>query len=95
MEKRHAIGPWDFARTNGKEVDGGGGSHDSLPTPQKRRGLSGWNVIVFGVLKWGTVDLWGDRSVLLVCGLCYFFSLHFMTQPSNIRWDSTQKNKQF
>lgn len=43
------------------------------PPPKKRRGISGWNVIVFGVLKWGTVDLWGDRSVLLVCGLCYFF----------------------
>lgn len=44
---------WDFTGANGNEGDVGGGGGESK---KKKKRLSGWTVLVFAMLKWGTVN---------------------------------------
>ena len=56
---------WDFTGTNGNEGDGGGGGGESHTHTQKD---SPAGLLLFAMLKWGTVKLWGEEvtSVLEV-----------------------------
>ena len=56
---------WDFTGTNGNDGDGGGGGGESHTHTQTD---SPAGLLLFAMLKWGTVNLWGEAvtSVLEV-----------------------------
>ena len=58
---------WDFTGTNGNEGDGGGGGGESHTHTHTQKD-SPAGLLLFAMLKWGTVNLWGEEvtSVLEV-----------------------------
>ena len=54
---------WDFTGTNGIEGDGGGGGGESQ---KKKKKDSPTGLLLFAMLKWGTVNLWGEAVTTVV-----------------------------